>query len=126
MAGIPSDVNVLEMLEHKWFAHLLTVVAVGLSTYDILINLDVEIKYIWARLWTFIPAAFDPTKRPTLQRYMPLMDRVVFDSYVISGAPDTRACLISNTLSGCKRNSFWFRGISDENGRELSFWDLPL
>ncbi|KAF9257533.1 hypothetical protein L218DRAFT_1017507 [Marasmius fiardii PR-910] len=113
MTGIPSDVNVLETLEHEWFARLLKVGGGGLFTFDILIHLDVEMEYIWTQLWTFICAVVDPGKRPTLklgplifdlmylvQRYMPLIDRVVLDSYFISGAPDPRACSITYTLSG--------------------------
>ncbi|KAF9258629.1 hypothetical protein L218DRAFT_1004776 [Marasmius fiardii PR-910] len=116
MAGIPSDVNVLETLEHEWctrrygtsryalyddstliadaFSFSLLVGVGGLFTFDVLINLDVEMEYIWIPLWTFICAAVDPKKRPTLklgsllfdlmylaQRYMPFIDRVILDSY---------------------------------------------
>ncbi|KAF9258623.1 hypothetical protein L218DRAFT_1004765 [Marasmius fiardii PR-910] len=112
MVGIPSNVNVLETLEHERFVRLLTVGFGALFAYDVLINLDVEIEFIWGSIWTVL----NPRKRggPTLrvgplmfnlmylaQRYMPFIDCVLLDSYFILGAPDPTSCLITYNVSAC-------------------------
>ncbi|KAJ8090828.1 hypothetical protein PM082_024741 [Marasmius tenuissimus] len=75
----------------------------ALWTYDVLINIDLELAHIWVSL--------NSRKRPfkltkaifnvlyLAQRYMPLLDSVFLDQYFIMGPKDTRGCVITYTLS---------------------------
>ncbi|KAF9256797.1 hypothetical protein L218DRAFT_949698 [Marasmius fiardii PR-910] len=85
MAGIPPNINLIETFQHEELIRYFTVAAAALVSYDVLINLDVEVKYIWA--------TFHPRNRPVklgsmifnsmylVQRYLPLFDRVLLDQY---------------------------------------------
>ncbi|KAG7091667.1 hypothetical protein E1B28_010687 [Marasmius oreades] len=103
MVEISPDVDVLETLKHEMLVRNFNAAAGALFAYDVLINLDVELKYIWA--------AMNIRKRPIntatvifnlmylAQRYLPLLDRVILDQYFMLGASNTRACFITYTLS---------------------------
>ncbi|KAG7091666.1 hypothetical protein E1B28_010686 [Marasmius oreades] len=101
--SIPSDVNILETLQHEMIDHYFLAAGGALFIYDVFINLDVELMYIWP--------AVNLRKRPInkvsvafnfmylAQRYLPLVDQVILDQYILFGAPSTTACMIGFTMS---------------------------
>ncbi|KAJ8074636.1 hypothetical protein PM082_022214 [Marasmius tenuissimus] len=85
---MPPEVDVLATLQHEmWvrFSQRSEAAAGALWTYDVLINIDLELAHIWVSL--------DSRKRPfkvtkaifnvlyLAQRYMPLLDSVFLDQY---------------------------------------------
>ncbi|KAG7091409.1 hypothetical protein E1B28_010446 [Marasmius oreades] len=101
MAEIPPGVDLLETLEHETLVYYVVVAGGVLFVYDILINLDIEIECIWGTL--------DLRKRKRgfvifnllylAQRYLPLLDQVILDQYILLGATNSRKCEIGFTLS---------------------------
>ncbi|KAG7091639.1 hypothetical protein E1B28_010660 [Marasmius oreades] len=105
MVGIPpySDADILETIRDGLIVRFVQVAAGALFAHDVLLSLDVEFKYIWA--------ALNPRKRPIkiaavafnlmylVQRYLPLWDRIILDTYYILGPSDTKTCEITYKMS---------------------------
>ncbi|KAG7091648.1 hypothetical protein E1B28_010669 [Marasmius oreades] len=101
---ITPDVDtVLEAVRDGLFVRFAQVAAGTLFAYDVLLNLNVEFKYVWA--------ALNPRNRPVkissvvfnlmylVQRYLPLWDRIIMDTYYILGPSDTKSCEITYEMS---------------------------
>ncbi|KAG7091669.1 hypothetical protein E1B28_010688 [Marasmius oreades] len=95
MVDIHPDVDAFETIPDELFVRFIQVAAGAIFAYDVLLNLDVEIDYVWA--------ALNPRKRPMkratvlnliylVQRYLPLWDRIILDTYYILGPSDTESC----------------------------------
>ncbi|KAG7091625.1 hypothetical protein E1B28_010644 [Marasmius oreades] len=122
MVEIPPDVDLVAALQHEVVVRVsflsdnadefpvdidfqyLFAAGEALFIYDVLLNLDVEIEYIWAVL--------SPRKRPVkitavlfslmylVQRYLPLFDQIILNQYFILGASTKRACMITYAMCG--------------------------
>ncbi|KAG7091687.1 hypothetical protein E1B28_010706 [Marasmius oreades] len=103
MVEIPSDVDIVAALQHEVLVRYFFAAGEALFIYDVLLNFDVELEYIWAVL--------SPRKRPVkvktvlfslmylVQRYLPLLDQIILNQYFISGASTKRACTITYATS---------------------------
>ncbi|KAG7093066.1 hypothetical protein E1B28_009358 [Marasmius oreades] len=101
MVDLPPDL-VLETIRDGLFVRFAQVAAGAIFAYDILLNLDDELRYVWA--------ALDPRKRPLkratvfnviylVQRYLPFWDRFILAAYDIQGPSDTESCVVTYKMS---------------------------
>ncbi|KAL0057552.1 hypothetical protein AAF712_015806, partial [Marasmius tenuissimus] len=84
-ARIPPEVDLAMTFEHEMLVRYFNAAGGVLWLYDAFLNLDLELRYIWASM--------NPRKSPVrltgagfnllylVQRYLPLFDRVVLDLY---------------------------------------------
>ncbi|KAF9258633.1 hypothetical protein L218DRAFT_948218 [Marasmius fiardii PR-910] len=104
MVEIPSDTKGLETLvEHRTLIGYFLAAGATLLVYDVIINLDAEIEYIWA--------ALDFRKRrikkaPLIfhlmylaQRYLPLLDQVILSPRLLLGTSNLGACATAFRIS---------------------------
>ncbi|KAG7091649.1 hypothetical protein E1B28_010670 [Marasmius oreades] len=103
MVEILQHMDVLERIRDELFLRFARVVAGPLCTYDILLNLDVEIKYVWAALnprnrsIKIGPVVFNLVY--LAQRYLPLWDRFILATYDSLGPSDTKTCVVTYKMS---------------------------
>ncbi|KAG7086929.1 hypothetical protein E1B28_002845 [Marasmius oreades] len=105
MVGIPP-VDALETIRDGLFIRFAEVAAGTLFVYDVLLNLDLELKYVWAALGLSLrrqrPIKIAPTMFNILylvQRYLPLWDRLILDMYYMLGPSEANSCETTYKMS---------------------------
>ncbi|KAG7086927.1 hypothetical protein E1B28_002843 [Marasmius oreades] len=103
MAEIPP-VDTLEPIRDGLFVRFAQVAAGTLFVYDVLLNLDVELRHVWAALSLrrqrpirVAPMMFNLLY--VVQRYLPLWDRVILDTYYMLGPSNTNTCETTYKMS---------------------------
>ncbi|KAG7091655.1 hypothetical protein E1B28_010676 [Marasmius oreades] len=85
MVDIPPNEYMLETVRDTLVVRFAQVAAGALIAYDILINLDVELKYIWTALnprkWPLKSASVVLNLIYLAQRYQPLLEQVILNAY---------------------------------------------
>ncbi|ESK91874.1 hypothetical protein Moror_10486 [Moniliophthora roreri MCA 2997] len=81
-----SQTPLLGLIQFNRIASYVDLAAAFLQFYDVAINLDLEIQYIWTSNWSPFKVLY------ILQRYMPFIDVICLVSYLHLGTLDTHRC----------------------------------
>ncbi|KAF9259699.1 hypothetical protein L218DRAFT_1003553 [Marasmius fiardii PR-910] len=92
--------NILDAIQNEMLVRYFAVAGGTLFMYDVLTNFDLELEYIWTPFYRRErPKASMLIKLLYLaQRYLPFVDQVVLDQYILQGARDSHACAIAYSL----------------------------
>ncbi|KAF9255053.1 hypothetical protein L218DRAFT_379338 [Marasmius fiardii PR-910] len=87
--------KILESLSHQRIIAHIDVFNCTLLIYDAIINLQVEIEYIWMKKWTFLTVLY------VFQRYIPFFDTAGLVLHHQFGANlSTRYCMLNYKIAG--------------------------
>ncbi|KAF9258467.1 hypothetical protein L218DRAFT_731563 [Marasmius fiardii PR-910] len=87
--------KLIESLREQQFVSYVEVASAALFIYEVLINISVEIEYIWTKKWSFLTVLY------VLQRYLPFLDTVGLGLQRHLGAHLNAAdCMLNYQIAG--------------------------